>query len=60
MKSCFVILVHGDRAPVLLGPMSEKMRVQHMRDLRQRYSDCGLHALDINARSTNKVTARVK
>ena len=59
-KSCFVILVHGDRAPVLLGPMSEDTRTQTLRDLHTRYRGAGLHTLDVNARSANRVTAIVK
>ncbi len=60
-KACFVILVHADRSPVLLGPMSETTRTQHMRDLRDRYGlSCGLHALDVNARSAARVTVKVK
>jgi hypothetical protein len=57
--SQYVILVHGDRTPVLLGPMSEEMRLQTLRDLRARYQGSGLHTLDITARSTGKVTAKI-
>jgi nucleoid-associated protein YgaU len=49
--SRFVILVHVDRAPVLLGPMLEETRTQHMREMRERYPHCRLHALDVVARS---------
>ena len=60
-NSCFVILVHEGHSPVLLGPMSEEMRAQHMRELRERYGPgCGLHALDVTARSAAKVSVKVK
>ncbi len=60
-RSCFVIVVHGDRSPVLLGPMPETTRTQHMRELHDRYGEsCGLHALDMTARSANKVSVKVK
>jgi hypothetical protein len=59
-RSCFVIVVHGDRAPVLLGPMSEDMRAETLRELLSRYQACGLHTLDLNARSPDRVTATVR
>ena len=60
VQAHFVILVHRDRAPMLLGPMLEQARVQHMRELRERYADSGVHALDVTVRSGDRVTAEVK
>ena len=60
-KSSFVILAFDDQAPVVLGPMSEEMRTQHMRELRRQYGpNCGLHELDVTARSATKVSVKVK
>jgi DNA-directed RNA polymerase subunit RPC12/RpoP len=59
-RACLVVMVHGDRAPTVLGPMSEEMRQEVMRDLSARYAHCGLHALDIEASGTERVSATVK
>ena len=59
-RSCFVILVLGDRAPMVLGPMAESMRVEVMRDLSARYEHCGLHVLDVEANGPDEVSANVK
>ena len=59
--SRFVIMVQPDKAPIVLGPMSDEMRVECLRDLRKQYGpECGLHELDINARSATRVTATVR
>lgn len=59
-KAHFVVMINADRAPVLLGPMSETMRMQHMRELAGRYEHCALHAMDVNARSGDRVSVEVK
>lgn len=54
-----LILVQGNRAPQVLGPMSEEMRLETFRDLRQRYADCTLHLLDLRVRRSGKLTVKV-
>ena len=57
--SRFIILVHNDRAPVLLGPMSESVRIEHMRELRARHQQAGLHELDIAASGCDQVEVSI-
>ena len=60
-KSSFVIMVQGDRAPAVLGPMSEEMRALHIRELSARYGPtCGLHALDVESDGPDQVSVNVK
>ena len=59
MKSCFIVLVHSDRAPLLLGPMSVEVRVQHLRELHVRHPEAGLHELDVEVRGPAKIGVRV-
>jgi hypothetical protein len=57
--SHFIVLVHADRAPVLLGPMSLEMRAQHLRELHVRHPEAGLHELDVEVRGSTKIGVRV-
>jgi hypothetical protein len=57
--SRFIVLVHADRAPLLLGPMSIEMRSQHVRELHARHPQAGLHELDIQADGPEQVTASI-
>jgi hypothetical protein len=60
-NSIFVIMVQGDRAPALLGPMSPEMRTDIMQDLQTRYGPtCGLHAMDIETDGPERVSVNVK
>lgn len=60
-RSCYVIMVLGDGAPVLLGPMSPDVRTDVMRDLQGRYGPTsGLHALDIESGGPGRVSVIVK
>ncbi len=59
MKSLFIVLVHADRAPLLLGPMSGEMRAQHVRELHARHPEAGLHELDVEVRGAAKIGVRV-
>lgn len=58
-RSHFIVLVHDDRAPLLLGPMSVEMRCQHVRELRARHPTAGLHELDVEVRGPTKIGVRV-
>lgn len=58
VQAHFAILVHGDRAPMLLGPMLEQARVQHMRELRRRYRQSGVHALDVAVCPGGRLTVK--
>lgn len=57
--SHFIVLVHGDRAPLLLGPMSVEVRAQHLRELHVRHPEAGLHELDLEARTVKRIGVRV-
>lgn len=59
MKSCFIVMVHADRSPLLLGPMSPEIRGQHLRELHARHPEAGLHELDLEARTVKRVGVRV-
>lgn len=59
MKTLFVVLVHADRAPLLLGPMSLDARAQTIRELRVRHPEAGLHELDLEARTVKRIGVRV-
>ena len=60
-KTSFVIMVQSDRAPAVLGPMSEETRERVLGDLRKQYGPtCGLHVLDIDADGPERVSAAVK
>lgn len=56
--SRFIVLLHADRAPLLLGPMGS-MRSQHVRELHARHPQAGLHELDIVADGPDQVTASI-
>lgn len=59
-QALFVVMAHGDRAPVLLGPMSPDMRTRVMQDLHARYGpECSLHAMDLESDGPGRVTARI-
>jgi hypothetical protein len=60
MRSLFVILVQGHRAPMLLGPMSPEMRTQHLAELRNRYPGTGLHTLDVESDDQAGIRVRVE
>ena len=58
--SCFVVLVDGDRAPAVLGPMSAEVRTQHIEELSQRYGPgVGLHTLDVEADGPSRVSVTI-
>jgi hypothetical protein len=59
MKTLFVVLVHADRAPLLLGSMSVDARAQTIRELRVRHPEAGLHDLDVEVRGSTRLGVRV-
>lgn len=59
-RACFVILVHGERAPIVLGPMLEELRGACMRELKGRYAGSCLHTLDVTAGPRGKVTVKAR
>lgn len=55
----FIVLVHADRAPLLLGPMSPEVRAQHVRELHARHPQAGLHELEVQADGPEHVCATI-